>query len=194
MARYSSEHKEATRDRILNAASKEFRLKGMEGATVPSIMAAADLTVGGFYKHFTSKSSLFAAIIRETLRASVVHLGKLKKALPHGEWLNALADYYLTLEHRKNVRSGCVLAALASEVSRTDAPARQAFEEEVVRGIDAIESGMSTGSDEDNRSNAWAFQAMLMGGLIMARGVESEETAEEILSACRNVAGKLAKP
>lgn len=192
MTRYTGDHKEATRERILAAASKEFRAKGVSGATVPSIMETAGLTVGGFYKHFESKSALFAEMFRQTLRASGVRMNEIKKKVPRNEWLSAFAKTYLTPAHRANLRGGCVMAGLASDMPRAGEDAKLAFEEELLDNIDAIASGMPTNSDKENQEAAWAYQAMLLGGLIMARGVQTEETAGEILSACRNAAADLA--
>ena len=47
-----------TRKRILAAASSEFRRRGFDGASLADLMAAAGLTLGGFYKHFGSKEQL----------------------------------------------------------------------------------------------------------------------------------------
>jgi len=58
MARYPTEHKQATRRRILAASEKLLKDRGAEGATVEAVMRAAGLTVGGFYAHFPSKEAL----------------------------------------------------------------------------------------------------------------------------------------
>ncbi len=61
--RYAPEHNEATRERILDAASRLFREHGVAAVGLAKIMAEADLTVGTFYTHFDSKE----ALLRETL-------------------------------------------------------------------------------------------------------------------------------
>lgn len=191
MARYTAEHKKTTRERILKAAAKEFRSHGYENATIPGIMECAGLTAGGFYKHFDSKAALFAETIRAALRKSMQRSETLKDAVSEDEWLSAIAAEYLTQTHRQNLRGGCVMAALASDMPRAGKEARQAFEEEIVASIDARSGAMSQDGDEEARQKTWAHQALLLGGLIMARGVASSEVAEEILEACRNEAEEL---
>lgn len=56
--RYAPEHNEATRERILEAASRLFREHGIAAVGLAKIMAEADLTVGTFYTHFKSKEAL----------------------------------------------------------------------------------------------------------------------------------------
>ncbi|AUM70559.1 TetR/AcrR family transcriptional regulator [Pseudomonas fluorescens] len=56
----SKVQKAATRKRILDIASQEFRKNGIHATSVGEIMAMAGLTHGGFYRHFTSKEQLIA--------------------------------------------------------------------------------------------------------------------------------------
>ena len=61
--RYAPEHNEATRQRILDVASRLFRERGVAAVGLAKIMEEAGLTVGTFYTHFGSKE----ALLRETL-------------------------------------------------------------------------------------------------------------------------------
>ena len=58
MSRYPSQHKTETRRRILAAAGRVMKARGMEAASVEAVMRDAGLTVGGFYAHFPSKDAL----------------------------------------------------------------------------------------------------------------------------------------
>ena len=54
--RYSTDHKQATRQRILEAAGRRFKKQdGIDGAGVAAVMSDAGLTNGAFYAHFMSK-------------------------------------------------------------------------------------------------------------------------------------------
>jgi TetR/AcrR family transcriptional regulator, transcriptional repressor for nem operon len=53
--RYSQDHKQATRQRILEAAGRRFKEDGIDGAGVAAVMSDAGLTNGAFYAHFASK-------------------------------------------------------------------------------------------------------------------------------------------
>ena len=70
--------RENTRSRLVEAAAQVFADKGLDGATLDDLTAAAGFTRGAFYSHFESKHELFfavhddlssrlIAVIRETL-------------------------------------------------------------------------------------------------------------------------------
>jgi AcrR family transcriptional regulator len=56
--------RELTQQRLLDAAQKVFAKKGLDGASVEDIAAAAGYTRGAFYSNFASKSDLFIAMLR----------------------------------------------------------------------------------------------------------------------------------
>ncbi|WP_306131182.1 TetR/AcrR family transcriptional regulator [Roseivivax marinus] len=58
MGRSSAEQARQNRTRIVEVASRLFRERGIDAVSVSDIMAAAGMTVGGFYKHFASKEAL----------------------------------------------------------------------------------------------------------------------------------------
>ena len=67
--RYSKDHKQATRQRILEAAGRRFKQDGIDGAGVAAVMSDAGLTNGAFYAHFSSKEDLVANVLADQLRA-----------------------------------------------------------------------------------------------------------------------------
>ncbi|HEY7347811.1 MAG TPA: TetR/AcrR family transcriptional regulator [Ktedonobacterales bacterium] len=54
--------KDATRQRILDAAEEVFAEKGYHGAVVDDIIQVAKTSKGGFYFHFPSKQGIFLAL------------------------------------------------------------------------------------------------------------------------------------
>ena len=58
--RYTPDHKEKTRARILESAATVFRRQGYHATGVDKVMEEAGLTAGGFYAHFPSKDALLA--------------------------------------------------------------------------------------------------------------------------------------
>lgn len=69
MARVTQEHLDARRQQILNAAAREFGLKGLDpgAATIDDIAAAAGLSKGSIYSYFKNKDELYQAIIETAL-------------------------------------------------------------------------------------------------------------------------------
>ena len=65
--RYSKEHKEQTRQRILEAAGRVFRRGGYSATGVDAVMADAGLTAGAFYRHFDSKEHLLGEVMSVAL-------------------------------------------------------------------------------------------------------------------------------
>lgn len=184
--RYPPAHKEETRRRILAAASTLFRRQGAGATGLPEVMKAADLTVGGFYRHFDSKAALFKEAVAGSLRRTLAFL-------QHGpaegrDWLRAAAARYLSREHLANVSHGCPLPALTPEIARADPAVRQAYSQALSEIIDELEKRMPRESDSTPREQAWGFMALNVGGLMLARGVDDPELAEEILAACRHAA------
>ena len=56
--------RELTQQRLLDAAQKVFAKKGLDGASVEDIAAAAGYTRGAFYSNFASKNDLFIDMLR----------------------------------------------------------------------------------------------------------------------------------
>ena len=66
----SREKATENRRRIVHAASRLFRERGIEGTGVDSISAAADLTHGAMYSQFGSKEAIAVEALRSALAGS----------------------------------------------------------------------------------------------------------------------------
>ena len=64
---YSTEHKQRTRARIVEAARVLFNRHGFEQVSIDQVMKSAGLTRGGFYNHFRNKEELYAEAIASFL-------------------------------------------------------------------------------------------------------------------------------
>ena len=53
---------QVTRQQIIQAAYRLFLDKGYAATSIRDIVAAAGITIGGFYAHFASKEELFSAV------------------------------------------------------------------------------------------------------------------------------------
>ena len=191
--RYSAEHKEETRRRILDAAARAFRRQGFENASVAKIMDEAGLTVGGFYRHFSSKEELFDAAMIEAMGDTLRLMQSRGPSQNRGTaWLERAATYYLNLKHREMVELGCPLPSLTGEIGRRDPALRQRFESTLDDVADEVAHRIDPDGEEPaaSKKRAWSFLSTLVGSLLLARGVESEETAREILEAGREAAAR----
>ena len=66
--RYEADRKQATRQRIIEAAGRRLKHDGIDGSGIATLMADAGLTVGAFYAHFASKDDLVATTVGDQLR------------------------------------------------------------------------------------------------------------------------------
>ena len=64
---HSQADKAQSRERILRKAADAVRDTGLESVSVSKLMRSVDLTHGGFYNHFTSRSDLLAQALERAL-------------------------------------------------------------------------------------------------------------------------------
>ena len=127
--RYGKDQKQATRQRILEAAGRRFKQDGIDGAGVAAVMSDAGLTNGAFYAHFASKEDLVANVLADQLRAQRQSLDS-QPADRAG--LEAFIRSYLSPQHRDQCADGCPSAALLDEIARRPAATRQVFTDELM--------------------------------------------------------------
>ncbi len=58
MGRASKEQAQRHREQLIGAASELFRERGVDGVSVPELMATTGMTHGGFYRHFASSQEV----------------------------------------------------------------------------------------------------------------------------------------
>ncbi len=179
--RYTPEHAEATRARVLDASGRAFRQRGFGGIGVDGLSRAAGVTTGAFYNHFGSKAGAFAAAVAAGVERLRLGLEQIRRA--HGaNWLAAFAAFYLGQGHRADVAGGCALPSLSADVGRADAATRVAYQTELLKVADLVAEGLP---GAPGRAAAWPILAQLVGGVILSRAVADPEMAQEIADAVR---------
>jgi len=63
--------RDATREKLLEAAARVFEEQGIGGASIEAIAAAAGFTRGAFYSNFESKDELISAMLEEHLAQTI---------------------------------------------------------------------------------------------------------------------------
>lgn len=190
--RYPPEHREQTRQRIIDVASQRLRKEGIANVGVASVMADAGLTHGGFYAHFKSKDDLVCAAIGH---AGDVTLHRLKEAVDSEatpeENLEAILGDYLSILHRDMAEKGCVAAAFGSDASRLREDCGEVFTK-VLRDRVQFLSEILVDQD-DARDKAVAIFSMMVGAMVLSRGVRDERLSHRILRAGKKFAMRLAR-
>src|SRR5881628_3033735 len=99
MKRAASRSKEATHDRIVEAAARAIRRSGYNGTGVADIMKDAGLTHGGFYAHFPSREAMLAEAADRAGSESVAMMERIAATSPPPQALQAMMRAYLSKAH-----------------------------------------------------------------------------------------------
>ena len=164
---WPDEHKQETRDRIVDAAATALRARGIDGVSIAEIMAEAGLTHGGFYAHFKSKDELVGAALKRAGSQTITTLSKTPG-------IDAVIDTYLSAGHAAHPERGCPLAALGPELTRADDGVRQGVAGGVAQRIEWVRQQLP--EDQATEENATALVACMLGGLVLARLVAPEKS------------------
>jgi TetR/AcrR family transcriptional repressor of nem operon len=175
MPRVSQEQAKLNRRRVVEVAASLFRERGINGVGVADIMASAGLTHGGFYGQFANKEALAAEAFD-----SAVGEG-------HRGTGDAIITNYLSLAHVRSPGMGCPLAALANDVAREPrgGPVRARFTRGV-EGLASLLAGLTPrAAKERRRQRSLATLSTLVGAVVLARAVDDDALATELLEAAR---------
>ena len=186
--RYSKDHKQATRQRILEAAGRRFKQDGIDGAGVAAVMSDADLTNGAFYAHFASKEDLVANVLADQLRAQRQSFDA--QPPDRGE-LEAFIRSYLSPQHRDQCADGCPSAALLDEIARRPTATKQVYTDELMGVIDDIASRLDPTQAEAARTDALTLFGLMLGTLQLARALTDRDLSDQLLDRSVETALKL---
>ena len=177
--RYGKNQKQATRQRILEAAGRRFKQDGIDGAGVAALMSDAGLTNGAFYAHFASKEDLVANVLADQLRAQ---RQSVDAQPPDREGLEAFVRSYLSPQHRDQCADGCPSAALLDEIARRPAATRQLFTDELMGVIDDIAARLDPTDVAAARTDALTVFGLMVGTLQLARTLTDRDLSEQLLA------------
>jgi TetR/AcrR family transcriptional regulator, transcriptional repressor for nem operon len=177
--RYSKDHKQATRQRIVEAAGRRFKQDGIDGAGVAVVMSDAGLTNGAFYAHFKSKEDLVANVLADQLRAQR-HSFDAQGSDRAG--LEIFIRAYLSPQHRDECADGCPSAALLDEIGRRPDTTRQVFTDGLMNEIDDMASRIDPTDAESARPDALTIFGLMVGTLQLARALTDRDLSDQLLA------------
>jgi TetR/AcrR family transcriptional regulator, transcriptional repressor for nem operon len=178
MVRYGKEHKQATRQRIIETAGRRFKQDGIDGSGVATLMADAGLTNGAFYAHFESKEDLIATAIADQLRGQNAAINTMA---PGQAGVEQFIREYLSLQHRDSPADGCPSAALLDEIARSSDATKRAYTEGLLAVIDDVTVRLNPRSPESARPLALGVFAMMVGTLQLSRALADPALSEQVL-------------
>ena len=189
---YPANHHSKMRKAIIDSARRLFNRRGFESVSIQQIMAGAGLTHGGFYSYFDSKSDLYSEV--------------LGCFFTDPEWKNCwegvhvdlsstdvgpqVVRAYLSRQHYEDVENSCPMVALPTDVARSNASAKRAFEIVFKAMVDVLERSLRDKA-RPRRLRAEAIAALCIGGMVVARTMVDGALADELREACTIMAHRL---
>jgi TetR/AcrR family transcriptional repressor of nem operon len=177
--RYSKDHKQATRRRILEAAGRRFKQDGIDGSGVAAVMSDAGLTNGAFYAHFKSKEDLVANVLADQLRTQRMSFDDQPS---DRAGLEGFVRSYLSPEHRDQFADGCPSAALLGEIARRSTDTRDVFTDEVMGVVDDIALRLDPTDVKGARADALTVFGLMLGTLQLARALTDRDLSDQLLA------------
>jgi TetR/AcrR family transcriptional repressor of nem operon len=189
---YPANHRSEMKKAIIDSARRLFNRHGFESVSIHQIMAGAGLTHGGFYSYFDSKSDLYSEV--------------LGCFFTDPEWKNCwegvhvdlsstdvgpqVVRAYLSRQHYEDVENSCPMVALPTDVARSNASAKRAFETVFKAMVDVLQRSLRD-KKRPRRLRAEAIAALCIGGMVVARTMVDRKLADELREACTIMANQL---
>ncbi len=175
--------KEASHERIVEAAARAIRRSGYDGTGVADIMKEAGLTHGAFYAHFASREAMLAEAADRAGAESNAIAAKVLAAAPPEQALQALVQVYLSKEHLASIETGCPISALGSEMPRQTPEVRRAATQRIKEMIDLVARQYPDWGQPGAHERALVTVATMVGTLMLARAVDDAALSEALCSA-----------
>lgn len=183
MKRAAAKSKEATHDRIVDAAARAIRRSGYNGTGVADIMKDAGLTHGGFYAHFQSREAMLAEAADRAGSESVAMMERIAATSPPQQALPAMMQAYLSKEHLESIETGCAVAALGSEMPRQAPEVRRAATRRIKEMIDLVARQSPDWGQPGAHDRALFTIATMVGAMVLARAVDEPRLSDGLREA-----------
>jgi TetR/AcrR family transcriptional repressor of nem operon len=181
--RYSADHKERVREKIVEAASRRFRRRGSEVA-IADLMRDLKLTHGGFYRHFKGKEELFNEAFLASVAQTRARIAAAAAAAP-GRELEAIITTYLSTPHCENPGEGCPIAALTTEIARHPKSTRTVFNQVLRSHAAEFAQFMPGETAAERQRTAMVLFSGMAGALNLARATSDDSLRQDILDQSR---------
>lgn len=175
--------KEASHERIVQAAARAIRRSGYDGTGVSDIMKEAGLTHGAFYAHFDSREAMLAEAADRAGAESNAFAASIVAAAPPEQALKALMQAYLSKEHLASIETGCPVSALGSEMPRQAPEVRRAATRRIKEMIDLVARQSPDWGQPAAHERALVTVAAMVGTLMLARAVDDPALSDSLCSA-----------
>ena len=167
---------EATRARIVEAASALVFLHGVTRTGVEDVQREAGVSASQLYHYFGDKQTLMRAVIAHQTVEVLAAQGPELDALDSFEALDRWRDGLVALQRARHCAGGCPIGSIAAEIAEDDPDARADLVDSFEQWEAPLRSGLATmrdrgalREDADTDRLALALLAALQGGLVLTQ-------------------------
>ncbi|WP_455209664.1 TetR/AcrR family transcriptional regulator [Kaarinaea lacus] len=185
---YSKEHKQKSRENILESAAKLFIARGFDNTSIDEIMGNANMTRGAFYAHFANKSELYAQAMLYAATNSLFVTPK-PEHLTEKALVEKILRGYLSLTHFEQ-EMPCPAAFLVTDVVNKDPLVRKTYTK-IYKGMNKHLAHHAKSFSSCHADTILAITAMMIGGVAVGRALDDQTTAQKLLNSCHKVAQTL---
>ena len=181
--------KELSHARIVDVAARAIRRAGYHGVGVADIMKEAGLTHGGFYAHFASRDAM---LVEAMQRAGEDNLASLAEAIERrvrkgATRFSALVETYLHDTHIGKTEDGCIVAAMASEMTRQEDAVRDEARRRIAAMVALVQSALPS---DENAGEAQLITATMVGALQLARTLDGKAGRDLLAKTRKELIGR----
>lgn len=180
---YPPEHKQKTRERIVESARELFNRRGFADVSIDEIMARAGLTRGGFYNHFKAKEELYAEAVSVYLHFDPSRRWQGMRFDPQARGADCarqVVSIYLSSAHLEDVEGHCPMIALPSDAARAGPQVRKAYQALIEHMAGMVGGAGAADGDAPARERGLAITALCVGGMVLARTIDDPTFADEV--------------
>ena len=162
----------ATRERIVSAASKLIRARGIAETSLDDVIEQAGVSKSQLYHYFEDRSDLLRAVVALNTESVLGDIGPLDSWKDIRSWLDSLVD----LQGERRFRGGCPIGALVGQLAESDDRARVALADSFARWEVKLRDGLRSMQEQrklkrtaDPDRLATATLAAIQGGLLLTQ-------------------------
>ena len=181
---------QATRERILVAATGLIAAHGVAGTGTEDVRKAAGVSGSQIYHYFESKQAMIRAVIARQADAVPVPGQPVMGSLDSFEALRAWADAAIERQGENDCRGDCTLGSLAAELSATDEVSRGDLSNGFLRwegllydGLAAMRERGELRADADLEELSYSLLTALQGGALMTQTMRTTRPLEAAMKA-----------
>jgi TetR/AcrR family transcriptional repressor of nem operon len=181
---------QATRNRIIDAATELIAQHGVAGTGIEDVRAAAGVSGSQLYHYFDSKQALIRAVITRQAD-SALEAGRPRiAALDSFEALRAWADAAIERQQENDCRGDCTLGSLAGELSVSDEESRtdlangfMRWKDLILNGLQAMRNRGELRAEANLEDLSFALLSALQGGVLLSQTMLHVQPLEASMNA-----------